>query len=195
MISQAEKQDAINGSPVPSIAETKDIAEQGFIFGQPLVMNHGAMYAYSIDTKSPAFTAPFNVIKNEARVYTPKDRAIPLPNSDTPFMDLRAEPMVLSIPAVDKGRYFIDWHRNCVPPLILFRERNLFLAEEIQIIVAAGPRVNDGGKIARKIVAIAGNVDSERERHSKRGLGGAGQFAVAPRLPVDDHLSAGGDGV
>jgi len=97
-ISQAEKQDAINGSPVPSIAETKDIAEQGFIFGLPLVMNFGAMYAYSIDTKSPAFTTPFNVIKNEARVYTPKDRAIPLPNSDTPysvlFMDLRAEPMV-----------------------------------------------------------------------------------------------------
>lgn len=94
----------------PSIAETKAIAEEGFIFGLPLVMNYAIMNAYSINHSSPAFTAPFNQILNEARVYTPKDRAIPLPNSDTPysvlFMDLRAEPIVLSLPAVEKGRYY-----------------------------------------------------------------------------------------
>src|ERR1700722_6622632 len=98
VISQAGNAEASR----PSLAETKDIAEQGFIFGLPLVTNYAAMNAYSINTKSPAYTAPFNVIKNEARVYTPKDRAVPLPNSDTPysvlFMDLRAEPIVLSVP-------------------------------------------------------------------------------------------------
>jgi len=94
----------------PSIAETKNIAEEGFIFGLPLVMNYAIMNAYSINRSSPAFTAPLNQILNEPRVYTPKDRAIPLPNSDTPysvlFMDLRAEPIVLSLPAVDKNRYY-----------------------------------------------------------------------------------------
>jgi len=105
-INQAEKTEKAR----PSIAETKDIAEQGFIYGLPLVMSYAIMNAYSINHDSPAFTAPLNQIHNEARVYTPKDRAIPLPNSDTPysvlFMDLRTEPIVLSLPAVDKRRYY-----------------------------------------------------------------------------------------
>jgi hypothetical protein len=109
-IAQAAKKDAAAGVPAPSIAETKDIAEQGFIYGLPMVMNYAIMTAYSLDPKSPAYTAPLNKIKNESRVYTPKDRAIPLPNSDTPysvlFMDLRAEPIVLSVPAVEKNRYY-----------------------------------------------------------------------------------------
>jgi hypothetical protein len=109
-ISQAKKQDEAQGMVVPGILETKAIAEEAFIFGLPLVMSYAIMSAYSIDRASPAFTAPFNEIKNEPRVYTDKDVAIPLPNSDTPysvlFMDLRAEPIVLSLPTVDKRRYY-----------------------------------------------------------------------------------------
>jgi hypothetical protein len=94
----------------PGIAETTAIAEEGFIYGLPLVMSYGIMNAYSINRDSGAFTAPLNQILNEPRVYTPKDRAIPLPNSDTPysilFVDLRAEPIVLSLPAVEKRRYY-----------------------------------------------------------------------------------------
>jgi hypothetical protein len=37
-INQAEKQDAINVIPVPSLAETKAIAQEGFVFGLPTVM-------------------------------------------------------------------------------------------------------------------------------------------------------------
>jgi hypothetical protein len=91
-------------------AEIKAIAEEGFIYGLPIVMNYAVMYEYSVDQGNPQFKAPFNQIKNEARVYTYEDTAIVTPNSDTPysllFMDLRAEPMVLSVPAVEKGRYY-----------------------------------------------------------------------------------------
>jgi hypothetical protein len=63
-----------------------------------------------VDRNSGQFKAPFNVINNEARVFTYKDTAVVTPNSDTPysilFMDLRAEPIVLSVPAVEKSRYF-----------------------------------------------------------------------------------------
>ena len=94
----------------PSIAETKAIAEEGFIYGLPIVMNYAVMYAYAVDRDSGQFKAPFNQIKNEARVFTFEDTAIVTPNSDTPYsflwMDLRAEPMVLSVPAVDKSRYY-----------------------------------------------------------------------------------------
>src|SRR5436190_955744 len=91
-------------------AETKAIAEEGFIYGLPIVMNYGVMYEYAVDKGNPEFKAPFNQIKNEARVFTYKDTAIVTPNSDTPYsfawLDLRAEPIVLSVPAVEKGRYY-----------------------------------------------------------------------------------------
>jgi hypothetical protein len=94
----------------PGFFKAKEIAEAGFIFGLPIVMNYGVMYEYAIDRNSGQFKAPFNQIKNEPNVFTYKDTAIITPNSDTPYsfawMDLRAEPIVLSVPAVDPKRYY-----------------------------------------------------------------------------------------
>src|SRR5206468_1893185 len=63
-----------------------------------------------VDRNSGQFKAPCNEIKNEARVYTYKDTAVVTPNSDTPYsllwLDLRTEPIVLSVPAVEKSRYY-----------------------------------------------------------------------------------------
>jgi hypothetical protein len=91
-------------------AETKAIAEEGFIYGLPIVMNYAVMYEYALDKGGPQFKAPFKQIKNEPRVFTYEDTAIITPNSDTPYsflwLDLRAEPMVLSVPAVPKERYY-----------------------------------------------------------------------------------------
>ncbi len=91
-------------------AETKAIAEEGFIYGLPIVMNYAVMYEYSVARDSGQFKAPFNKIANEARVFTYEDTSVVTPNSDTPYsilwMDLRAEPIVLSVPAVDKSRYY-----------------------------------------------------------------------------------------
>jgi hypothetical protein len=94
----------------PGIAETKAIAEEGFIYGLPIVMNYAVMYEYCVDRNSGQYKAPFNTIKNEARVFTYKDTSVITPNSDTPYsllwLDLRAEPIVLSVPAVEKKRYY-----------------------------------------------------------------------------------------
>jgi hypothetical protein len=107
---QAEKKDVAKGVAAPSVAETKAIAEEAFIYGLPLVMNYAVMYEYAVDKGGPQFKAPFNQIKNEPRVFTYQDTAIITPNSDTPYsflwLDLRAEPMVLSVPAVEKKRYY-----------------------------------------------------------------------------------------
>jgi len=109
-VSQAEKKDEINGVPVPSIAETKAIAEEAYVYGFAMIAGYKAMYEFNIDKSSSQFKAPFNQIANEARVFTYKDTAIVTPNSDTPYglvqMDLRAEPMVLCVPAVEKKRYY-----------------------------------------------------------------------------------------
>ncbi|HJX95372.1 MAG TPA: DUF1254 domain-containing protein [Candidatus Acidoferrum sp.] len=99
-----------NAAPVPTVEQTKAIAEEGFIYGLPIVMNYAVMNEYAVDKAGPQFKAPFNQIKNEARVFTYEDTAIITPNSDTPYsfvwLDLRAEPMVLSVPAVEKKRYY-----------------------------------------------------------------------------------------
>ena len=95
---------------LPSLEETRAIAEEGFIYGKPIVMNYAVMYAYAVDRDSGQFKAPFNHIKNEPHVYTYKDTAIITPNSDTPYsfawLDLRAEPIILSVPKVEKNRYY-----------------------------------------------------------------------------------------
>lgn len=94
----------------PGFFKAKDVAEEGFIYGLPIVMNYAVMYEYAIDRTSSQYKAPFNQIKNEPNVFTYKDTAIPTPNSDTPYslgwMDLRAEPIVLSVPAMDPKRYY-----------------------------------------------------------------------------------------
>jgi hypothetical protein len=109
-IAQADRQDMTKGVPAPTITETKAIAEEAFIYGLPLVMNYAVMQEFVVDKTSGQYKAPFNTISNEARVFTYKDTAVVTPNSDTPYsmlwLDLRAEPIVVSVPAVDKRRYY-----------------------------------------------------------------------------------------
>ncbi|MFL5021548.1 MAG: DUF1254 domain-containing protein, partial [Microvirga sp.] len=82
----------------------------GFIYGLPIVMNYTVMYEYAVDAKGSQFKAPFNHIKNLHHVATYKDTAVITPNSDTPnstiWLDLRAEPMVISVPAIARDRYY-----------------------------------------------------------------------------------------
>jgi hypothetical protein len=109
-VSQAEKTDKINGVAVPGIEQTKQIAQEGFVYGLPIVMNYVAAYEIFFDPTSSQYRGPINKISNEARVFTYKDTAVITPNSDTPYsfvnMDLRAEPFILSVPAVPKPRYY-----------------------------------------------------------------------------------------
>jgi hypothetical protein len=93
-----------------SPAQARAIAAEAYLYGLPLVMNYKAMYLGAIAKDSPQFKAPLNGIKNAARLSTPDDKAIVAPNADTPYswayLDLRAEPLVLSIPSVEPHRYF-----------------------------------------------------------------------------------------
>ena len=100
-----------NSMAIAEVTGTQQTAAEAFVYGFPMIMNYGVMYAYAIDTASGQYKAPFNQINNEANVFTPKDTAVISPNSDTPystvFMDLRAEPVVLCVPEVEKGRYYV----------------------------------------------------------------------------------------
>ena len=118
VISNAAQADPNVGIAAPGIAEIKAIAEEGFIYGLPLVMNYTANYQFWLDKTSSQYKCPLNQLFSERRVFTYKDTAVVVPNSDTPYsfvcLDLRAEPYVVSVPAVDKERYysiqFVDWN-------------------------------------------------------------------------------------
>ncbi|WP_394041165.1 DUF1254 domain-containing protein [Xanthobacter autotrophicus] len=91
-------------------SDVRAIAKESVIYGFPLVDNYRVLYSYFVDAKNNEFKAPWNVLYNVARVFTPDDKAIQTPNSDTPYSflgaDLRAEPLVLSVPDVAKDRYY-----------------------------------------------------------------------------------------
>jgi len=91
-------------------AEARAIAKEAYIYGFPMVDSYRIQYAYFVDRQNPEYKAPWNQIHNIPRVFTPEDRAVQTPNSDTPYsivgMDLRAEPIVLTVPPIEKNRYF-----------------------------------------------------------------------------------------
>ena len=108
-ISEAAKKDVAAGIPAPGLADAKEIAEEGLIHVLPVTMNYGVMREYIIGRSSGQFKARSGTIQNVHRVFTHEHTAIPIPNSDTPHspisMDLRAEAMVIPVPAVDNKRY------------------------------------------------------------------------------------------
>jgi hypothetical protein len=90
--------------------EARAIAKEAYIYGYPLVDNYRIQYAYFVDQNSSEYKAPWNVIKNGPRVWTPEDKAVQTPNSDTPYsglgLDLRTEPVVITVPTIEKNRYW-----------------------------------------------------------------------------------------
>lgn len=93
-----------------SATEARAIAKEAYTYGFPLVDSYRIQYSYFVDPKNAEFKGSWNQIHNTARVYTPDDKAIQTPNSDTPYSflgaDLRAEPLVLTVPEVEQGRYY-----------------------------------------------------------------------------------------
>jgi hypothetical protein len=90
--------------------EARAIAREAYVYGFPMVDNYRIQYAYFVDKQGPEYKLPWNQLLNIPRVYTPEDKAIQTPNSDTPYsmvgLDLRGEPMVLTVPVIEKERYF-----------------------------------------------------------------------------------------
>jgi hypothetical protein len=91
-------------------AEARAIAKEAYIYGEPVVDNYRIQHAYFMNRSSPEYKAPWNQIWNSARLFTPADKAIQTANTDTLYSmigaDLRAEPLVLTVPAMEKERYF-----------------------------------------------------------------------------------------
>ena len=98
------------GGVTLSANDVRAIVRDAYVYGFPLVDSYRIQYSYFVDKNDKEYKGNWNTIINTARVYTPNDKAVQTPNSDTPYSfigaDLRAEPLVLSFPEVEKGRYY-----------------------------------------------------------------------------------------
>lgn len=92
-------------------SEIRAIVADAFVFAYPMLFNYKTLYAQAVDATSPQAIPGFGRFRHYARAYTPDDTDIVTPNNDTPYswawLDLRAEPWVLSVPAVPGDRYVV----------------------------------------------------------------------------------------
>ena len=90
--------------------EAEATAREAYVYGFPMVMGYKTLNAYTIDTSNPEYKGPFNEVSCVARLFTPDDKAVVTPNADTPYcmfwLDLRAEPQVLSVPEMEPERFY-----------------------------------------------------------------------------------------
>ncbi|MEA2533232.1 MAG: hypothetical protein QOJ93_1043 [Actinomycetota bacterium] len=112
---KTETPEVISSGPPPSPAavtpeQARAIAKEAYVYGFPMVDDYRVMYSYFVNKEDPEYKGGWNEIHNTSRVYTPEDTAIQTPNSDTPYStvgaDLRAEPLVLTVPPIEQDRYY-----------------------------------------------------------------------------------------
>ncbi|MEZ4690620.1 MAG: DUF1254 domain-containing protein [Ignavibacteria bacterium] len=91
-----------------------------------MIVNYKVILDYNINKDSGQYKSPINQIANEARVYTPADTSIVTPNSDTPYsmvqIDLRSEPMVISVPKWKRKDTMIYSLLICTQIIMLCRQ-------------------------------------------------------------------------
>jgi hypothetical protein len=99
-----------SSSTGPTPPDARAIAKEAYVYGFPMAANYQTLYKQSVDTTSHDYRAPFNILSNASTVATPNDKFVVTPNSDTPYsylwMDLRAEPIVVTMPKIEKNRYY-----------------------------------------------------------------------------------------
>jgi hypothetical protein len=89
--------------------EAKAIAKEAYIFSYPLVMYYRTMYLQAIDAQSKSYAGGFGKWLHLG-TSSPNDTDIVSPNNDTPYsyawVDLRAEPWVLTLPSIEPSRFY-----------------------------------------------------------------------------------------
>jgi hypothetical protein len=76
-VSEAENADKINGVAVPGIEETKQVVQDGFVYGLPIVMYYTSAYELFVDPTSGQFKAPIGKLtQRRVRFTIPTRRGV-----------------------------------------------------------------------------------------------------------------------
>src|SRR6266851_4655649 len=94
-----------------SPAEAQAIAKDAYIYSYAMMESYQTWRSQAVDKTANGYVGGFNVFRHFSEPATPDNKDIVSPNNDTPYswawLDLRAEPMVVSVPAVPKDRYYV----------------------------------------------------------------------------------------
>jgi hypothetical protein len=104
---------APSGSSAQTVspAEAQAIAKDAYVYSYAMMESYQTWRAQTVDKTANGYVGGFNVFRHYSEPFTPDNKDIVTPNNDTPYswawLDLRAEPMVISVPAVPKDRYYV----------------------------------------------------------------------------------------
>jgi hypothetical protein len=92
-------------------AEVQAIAKEAYVYSFAMMESYHTWRSQAVDKTSNGYVGGFNVFRHYSEPFTPENKDIVTPNNDTPYswawLDLRAEPMVVTVPAVPKDRYYV----------------------------------------------------------------------------------------
>jgi hypothetical protein len=96
-----------------TLQETKQIAEEAYIYAFPMLMGYRFAFATFLTPGLPSYRGSVNAIHGKAATLDHTFKDVITPNADTPYslgmLDLRAEPLVLQVPAVTDGYYVLQF--------------------------------------------------------------------------------------
>lgn len=96
----------------PTPAEARAIAEDAWLYAYAPLQGYQTFWNQTQNKAFPGYVGGFNQFRHYSRSATPADTDIVTPNNDTPYswawLDLRAEPIVLQLPAVPAPRYYVN---------------------------------------------------------------------------------------
>jgi hypothetical protein len=98
--------------PTATPAEARAIAEEAWLYAYAPLQGYQTFWNQTQNKEFPGYVGGLNRFRHYSRSATPADNDIVTPNNDTPYswawLDLRAEPIVLSLPAVPAPRYYVN---------------------------------------------------------------------------------------
>jgi hypothetical protein len=88
------------------------IAAEAYIYAYPMLDNYATWFKQAVDSRAPEYVGGFGRFRHYSEPSTPQNHDVVTPNNDTPYswawLDLRAEPWVMSVPEVPSGRYYVS---------------------------------------------------------------------------------------
>ena len=94
-----------------SLEELAILAEEAYIFAYPILENFRTMDRLAGSNTPESRRRSFNTLRHTSQLLGPEFKNIVAPNNDTLYsstwLDLKDEPLVLSVPAIPNQRYYV----------------------------------------------------------------------------------------
>ncbi len=93
------------------VLNARKTAREAYIYAYPMIQHYATMYKQVGSPNAKEYTGGFGAIRSYAEPSSPANHDIVSLSNDTPYswlwLDLRAEPWILSVPTMPSDRYYV----------------------------------------------------------------------------------------